>query len=827
MATIGKRPRHPGRTPDIGMGPALWGAARGLAGVLGSGARGALSATLGWPGDLESLASEFLLGEEPQPTFDDVVLGRPGRVRTVLPTSEDFREWLPDVPESIRQPAFEEIGLFGVMPPKAIARGLAPAGKATGSAVNRAMLEGTGPLGQVLGAARPAFMAESGIPDDLLAYARQLERQQAASPLDVLRNNASGESAASLEALSRQASERAAGRNRIRVRADGSIVPLIGPEAVDATAYPGEVILQRGIGADPTGWSVLDTYRGMDPGDAIRRAEKYGSGNYAGGGLIRGALKRAMQAMSEYEKPTLNVVKERGGNWLTGSVEDLLHPIRPMVKGYPSADALDAWIQGPLTKYVKRDMATPEDPIRALAERGILHVNPEELNINLGRYLQSSPMLGEKRLAETDLGKAWEGASDLVPVSTTVGEYQSSPFYNQFRAANPWASKLSPDDPIFNIAGDVRPGDLGFNHLTDELHNAMNPASGLPRELLLRPESLQRMSVPQAVQRVHDINKWRAAREVEANAAIANNAATHVVKEYPEQGMKWVELKHSEENPQALEDALKYEGDTMKHCVGGYCEDVASGKSRIFSLRDAQGRPHVTVETKPTSFWTGDPYSLVEDVVQGMTKSEHKQWARALEENGWDDIGDYVDSLEETYGRQLAPHDSVAFSNEVMEMMPKSVQARVRKAEAEFVPEVSIVQVKGGANQKPKPEYIPFVQDFVKSRGPWHDIGDFQNTDLYRRSGLPKEEQDLAAHLGDYLTMDEIKKLREEASRPWTPLDNESADWKEGGLVSGLDDIVQQFGGRRRQPQRMAGGVVDDDLQSIIQQFGGRIKANA
>jgi hypothetical protein len=48
-----------------------------------------------------------------------------------------------------------------------------------------------------------------------------------------------------------------------------------------------------------------------------------------------------------------------------------------------------------------------------------------------------------------------------------------------------------------------------------------------------------------------------------------------------------------------LEDALKYEGDTMGHCVGGYCDDVAEGRSRIYSLRDKRGEPHVTVEVKP------------------------------------------------------------------------------------------------------------------------------------------------------------------------------------------------------------------------------------
>ena len=45
-----------------------------------------------------------------------------------------------------------------------------------------------------------------------------------------------------------------------------------------------------------------------------------------------------------------------------------------------------------------------------------------------------------------------------------------------------------------------------------------------------------------------------------------------------------------------------------------------------------------------------------------------------------------------------------------------------------------IIQIKGKGNAKPKSDYIPYVQDFVKS-GNWSDIGDFHNTDLIRQDG--------------------------------------------------------------------------------------------
>jgi hypothetical protein len=57
--------------------------------------------------------------------------------------------------------------------------------------------------------------------------------------------NASGESAASQEAINRQSSEKAQGIKRVKVLRNGQEVPLIGPDAVDASAGPGETIVKR------------------------------------------------------------------------------------------------------------------------------------------------------------------------------------------------------------------------------------------------------------------------------------------------------------------------------------------------------------------------------------------------------------------------------------------------------------------------------------------------------------------------------------------------------------------------------------------------------
>ena len=45
-----------------------------------------------------------------------------------------------------------------------------------------------------------------------------------------------------------------------------------------------------------------------------------------------------------------------------------------------------------------------------------------------------------------------------------------------------------------------------------------------------------------------------------------------------------------------------------------------------------------------------------------------------------------------------------------------------------------ILQIKGKGNRKPADEFLPFVQDFVKS-GQWSDVGDLQNTGLVKHNG--------------------------------------------------------------------------------------------
>lgn len=64
------------------------------------------------------------------------------------------------------------------------------------------------------------------------------------------------------------------------------------------------------------------------------------------------------------------------------------------------------------------------------------------------------------------------------------------------------------------------------------------------------------------------------------------------------------------------ENDLEVEGNRMNHCVSSYCKDVQSGESIIYSLRDPNNEPHVTIEV------TGDGKGI--DQIQGNSNSEPK-----------------------------------------------------------------------------------------------------------------------------------------------------------------------------------------------------------
>ena len=452
----------------------------------------------------------------------------------------------------------------------------------------------------------------------------------------------------------------------------------------------------------------------------------------------------------------------------------------PLVEG--ESGALSTWLEKALAKYYKRDFGAPDDPLRDLAVRG-LHYDPDM----------------------TPAG--WRDTVNSTLDADLIGSY-TVPDYWETRSAKsqredllenaPWLAKQPVTDKLYAISGG-----LDLSHFTDEMLNALRPdQSGLPNDLAVDISSLDRMSFPQAVERVGRINQWRAKQMEEAAAARLSSPAVQMYKEYPEAGMRWVELRRpegsagpsslsetdqlynqlqampghnggpileSDEGLAALQEQLKFEGDTMGHCVGGYCDDVAAGRSRIFSLRDAKGMPHVTVETAPKSMVYSD---LVAHFGGDETLAD-----------------DYL--IRGYQAAENAPQDD-------------RTSALAHAIQQAGVPRIEdIVQIKGKQNRAPNPEYLPYVQDFVKS-GQWGEIGDLGNTGLVR---LPDKRLIKQEHWQEGMR-NALRAMNPEVDDSW--LDQQLQGYASPASVgSDWDSIAAHFEGYKRGGRVKAAMPVD------------------
>ena len=478
-----------------------------------------------------------------------------------------------------------------------------------------------------------------------------------------------------------------------------------------------------------------------------------------------------------------HVIKPKGGNWLPGSVERKLDQLRPWEPeqlrpelaaelGLPppadmsANDALNRWIDRRLIPYVKNDMGTPGDPVRALAEKGTLHFEPKthatgSLSDDWVKGSRAGEGFPPEGLGQSQLAKDWEYYTDssIVPYPASVKQENA-----RLVEQHPWIAKLEPESRINQPLSYWDNSKFGFNHLTDELQNALNPTSGLPQNLLIEPDKLGKMTMPDVVQHVAKINEWRAQNA--GKVALQLTEGMPVRKEYPEQGFKWLELAAPKDAKSVddgfgnmstpgyseLEKALKYEGDTMGHCVGAYCDDVASGQTRIYSLRDKNNEPHVTIEVSP------NPYAP-----------------------RWDAVKPYLPQAEELLrSKGITNADEEEISQLATQLAKENAPPH-------------IVQIKGKGNAAPNDKYLPFVQDFVKS-GNWGEVGDLENSGLRHRANVFNDAEQAriaaAGHaLPEYMTPDEIKAINQKVWPDAGPAPTEPSGMKKGGKVKFANNI--------------------------------------
>lgn len=513
----------------------------------------------------------------------------------------------------------------------------------------------------------------------------------------------------------------------------------------------------------------------------------------------------------------LGVIKNKGGNWLTGSVEnalkglkrgprtgptieDLRAELSEMRPGSPSAERIqneinqlsqhipiNSWIDSTLTKYVKNRMATPDDEVRKLADQGILHFEPRRMTkgtrdeVIAARKKSGFPIDG---MADNHVtGTAWEDLADSLVRSESADryvEYNDALVRSGLKSLdlikdNPWLSTVDPNSPVYDIAN--YSGGMnelaGYGHLIDELLNATRTDSGLPMNLRMKPEGFKGLSMEEAVRKVHSINKFRAEQAKKVNERFAQAEGIPVYKDYgdgtrlleyklpdeppkgyrkgvdegylDEKGEYWPDSAITEKKRKQLESWLKQEGDTMGHCVGGYCDAVTSGRSRILSLRDKEGKSRATIELRPGNKIS--PYLYL------------RNNRPDLEELVNDQFDDYYRTL-----RSTKPNVTLTMNarNKLKDEMASKIASELPEWRSYLEEPIkdSIVQIKGPGNRPPDPDVLPYIQDFVRS-GNWSEVGDLHNLGLQRltdyKDSVVKRARDAGIE-SDYLTDEEIMK---------------------------------------------------------------------
>ncbi len=152
------------------------------------------------------------------------------------------------------------------------------------------------------------------------------------------------------------------------------------------------------------------------------------------------------------------------------------------------------------------------------------------------------------------------------------------------RAANPQdqftGTLFYPTDDDLGTGMNKVPVNYGeMAHMGDWFHDKRAPnRQGL---------DIMQHTYPEVQQKVIEYNKWLEEQEAEANKKGAETAP--VAHDF---GNGWT-LR------QLRPEDLKYEGDAMGHCIGSYGNEIGSGNTLAYSLRDPNHRPHATMELEP------------------------------------------------------------------------------------------------------------------------------------------------------------------------------------------------------------------------------------
>lgn len=465
------------------------------------------------------------------------------------------------------------------------------------------------------------------------------------------------------------------GINTLRNADYGALKSLIMRDYMKS-ATPREDI-GRGVGA--LGDVVMG---GLDTSPLTMLASPAKAGvKYAARELGPVANRRMEQAMDDLGL-RLNVVKPEGGQWSDSSRNLIGKTFKERGEARYEPEVAN-WLQTAGKKYVLNRMGSPNDELRMLLDKEMSHLDTGKLREmatelsqtekDLIRAKRKSQGFPEEGMAESQAAKRFELMTDEFINPNPAYIYQQDA---RFTPDAPWSTKLDPDTPIYSKERGVSYlfDQAGFPEMSQALERAIKSGD-------LRAEQLNKVSVADAAKLAHD---YRVADEAAALSELPK------LREYPE-GYSWQELTN--EDPAVLDKILKREGEVMQNCIGGYCSDVIDDGTRLFSLRDPAGNPHVNIEVTPGQ------RAATQDFLKNIIPEE--------------EIAAMSDA-------ELMSVFKENFPELGKRLTPDSFNPKIR-------------QIKGKQNEAPIEDYLPYVQDFVLNpvtSNPYSRVNDLENTGL-------------------------------------------------------------------------------------------------
>ncbi|MEI8285781.1 MAG: hypothetical protein WCG15_00640 [Actinomycetes bacterium] len=406
-------------------------------------------------------------------------------------------------------------------------------------------------------------------------------------------------------------------------------------------------------------------------------------------------------------------------------------------EGRTPSHYLNNFVDKKIVPYIKNNMATPHDPVRELADRGVSHMPLYQEPVVTGDTYARRERAGlpKEGFARTPLGQQWEHKADESILGKSAGMHvKQGELPDAFDTTrwnlqrNPWLKDVPPETTVYQMGSSDRITNLGFDHVMDELRNAISPNSGLPDNLRLKPEALDKVTLPQAIERVSKINDWRSAEAAKAEKAgmLENlNAAPRL--DVPEAklsfvdnpGMKWVDIPETTEKKGL--DLCTTIGKQGGWCTQGenLAEHYGSGENRLTALLDSEGRPHAQAKITQQS-----PEMHKADFLGSLTQ---EQYDRVLNNNG-----PVATQMYEDWAKRNPIKQNIT---ELKPVGNDFGSARAREYE------------------KRDPRYQQVVQqgvlDFL-NKGDWGKVRDLDHYDIYDLADPKSLNRGLEDVLGDY-----------------------------------------------------------------------------